>query len=118
MQILNILKSTLIMVVVLGVTAGCAAQAGKHEAKDVQKSKMHKVAERAITVAEASRKKARGVGGEWRDTSKIIKKARKALKSGDTKKALKLANQARHQGQMGYEQSMGYSDLKNDHYGR
>ncbi len=42
--------------------------------------------------------KAKAAGFEWRDSRKILKKAEKAEKAGDHKKALKLANQAKKQG--------------------
>ncbi len=42
--------------------------------------------------------KAKAAGFEWRDSQKILKKAEKAEKAGDHKKALKLANKAKKQG--------------------
>ena len=117
MQTVKILKLTLIMAVVLGVTIGCAAQPNGHESKAGQ-SKQYKIAERAIAVAEEAQKRAQSVGGQWRDTSKIIKQAKKALKSGDVNKAIKAANSATLQGQMGYEQAMASHSGQHDHYGR
>jgi hypothetical protein len=35
-----------------------------------------------------------------------LKKAEKAMKAGDMKKALKLANKAKDQGKMGYDQAL------------
>ena len=60
----------------------------------------------AVEKADASRKKAASVGGEWRDTGKMIKKAKAAAKEGDYNKALKLANTAYRQGELGYNQAM------------
>ena len=61
----------------------------------------------AISDAEAAVKKAKGVGGEWRDTKKkFIKKAKAAASKGDHKKAIKLANKAKTQGELGYKQAM------------
>jgi cytochrome c556 len=60
----------------------------------------------AIEKAEASAKKADSVGGEWRDTGKVIKKAKAAAKKGDYGTALKLANDAFRQGELGYQQAM------------
>ncbi len=54
--------------------------------------------------AKSNRAKAAEVGGEWRDVGKIIKQARKALKNGDYKKSVKLAEQAAEQGRLGHEQ--------------
>jgi len=63
-------------------------------------------AEQAIADAEAARKKAASVGGEWRDTAKMIKEAQDLVKSGEYDKAIKLANKAKRQGELGYAQSM------------
>ncbi len=46
----------------------------------------------AINAAKAAQKEAAGLGFEWRDTGKIIKKAEAAAKDGKNQKALKLAN--------------------------
>jgi hypothetical protein len=63
-------------------------------------------AEQAIADAEAARKKAASVGGEWRDTAKMIKEAQDLVKSGEYDKAIKLANSAKRQGELGYAQSL------------
>ncbi len=49
-----------------------------------------------------SAKKARG---EWRDSYKILGKAKKAYRKGDYKTATKLANKAKRQGIMGKAQA-------------
>lgn len=64
----------------------------------------------AVEKADASRKKAASVGGEWRDTGKMIKQANAAAKKGDYKRALKLANTAYRQGELGYQQAMDQKD--------
>ena len=51
----------------------------------------------AITAAEHEKKRAKGKGYEWRDTGKMIKKAKKAMKAGDFAKAVKMANKAKTQ---------------------
>jgi len=66
----------------------------------------------AIAKAEAARKKAASVNGEWRDTGKFIKQAEEAAKAGDYSKAVKLANKAEAEGQLGYEQQVSQSELK------
>ena len=63
-------------------------------------------AETAIAAAEAARKKADAVGGEWRDTAKMIKDAGEQLKSGQFDAAVKLANKAKQQGELGYAQAI------------
>lgn len=61
----------------------------------------------AIAAAEASLEKARGVEGEWRDAnSKMVKKAKEAAGKGEFEKAIKLANKAKFEGDMGYAQAM------------
>lgn len=62
-------------------------------------------AEKSIAAAEAARKKAASVGGEWRDTGKMIKKAEAAMKAGELDKAVKLATTAEKQGELGYIQA-------------
>jgi osmotically-inducible protein OsmY len=60
----------------------------------------------AAAAAKASIKKAKSVGGEWRDAGKILKKAAKLAKKGDYAKAIKLAVKVERQGELGYKQSM------------
>lgn len=60
----------------------------------------------AIDAAKAAKKKASSVDGEWRDVSKLIKQAEKALKEGDSDAAIKLAAKAQQQGELGYEQAI------------
>jgi len=64
----------------------------------------------AITAAEHEKKRAKGKGYEWRDTGKIIKKAKKAMKAEDYAKAVKLANKAKRQSANALKQ---YAEQKN-----
>jgi len=64
----------------------------------------------AITAAEHEKKRAKGKGYEWRDTGKIIKKAKKAMKAGNFAKAAKLANMAKRQSSNALKQ---YAEQKN-----
>ena len=57
-----------------------------------------------IAEAKAAIKKADSVGGAWRDSGKIIKKAEKLLAEGKRKEARKLAKKALKQGMLGYQQ--------------
>jgi len=59
----------------------------------------------AITAAKDAQKQANSVGGEWRDTGKMIKKAEKLLKDGKPEEAAKLAQAAEAQGMLGYMQA-------------
>ena len=64
-------------------------------------------AKSAIASAEAAVKKAAKIGGEWRDSKKkFIKKAKAAASKKDYKTAIKLANKAKAEGEMGYKQAM------------
>ena len=60
----------------------------------------------AEAAAKASIKKAASVGGEWRDSGKILKKAAAAAKKGNYAKAINLAVKAQNEGEMGYAQAM------------
>jgi hypothetical protein len=68
-------------------------------------------AKSAISAAEAAVKKAAKSGGEWRDSKKkFIKKAKAAASKKDYAKAIKLANKAKSEGEMGYKQAMAEKD--------
>lgn len=62
-------------------------------------------AEASIAAAKQAQKQAQSVGGQWRDTGKMIKKAEKLLKAGKTKQAAILAQEAEAQGMLGYMQA-------------
>jgi hypothetical protein len=61
--------------------------------------------ENAIAAAKDARKQAASVGGEWRDTGKMIKKAEQLLKQGKNEEAGKMAAAAEAQGMLGYMQA-------------
>jgi len=69
---------------------GCASGGGDSSATKGDASS-------AIIAAEHEKKRAKAKGYEWRDTGKIIKKAKKAMKAGEFGKAVKLANKAKRQ---------------------
>ena len=62
-------------------------------------------AEKAIAAAKDAQKQAASVGGEWRDTGKMIKKAEELLKAGKTEEAAKMAEAAEAQAMLGYIQA-------------
>ena len=95
MKASNIIRSAAIALALTGLGAG-SAQAGDDAAQFKQ----------AIEKAEAAKKKAASVKGEWRDTGKIIKKAKAAAKKGDYGKAIKLAHTAYRQGELGHQQAV------------
>ena len=54
-------------------------------------------ADKAISNAESARQAAIQVGYEWRDTAKLIKKAKELAKAGKTEQAMALAKKAEQQ---------------------
>ncbi len=62
--------------------------------------------EQALADANAAVEKAKGVGGEWRDTGKLIKKAQEAAGKGDYAQAVKFANKAKLHSDIGYQQAL------------
>ena len=59
----------------------------------------------AIQAAVKSIEAAKKVRGEWRDSYKILGKAKKAFHKGDMKKAMKLAKKVERQGHIGKAQA-------------
>ncbi|MES9844443.1 MAG: hypothetical protein ABW131_07320 [Candidatus Sedimenticola sp. 6PFRAG5] len=98
----------LVLAGALCMTAGSVLAADKAKAADPKAAEISKV----IAAADAARKKAASVEGEWRDTGKFIKQAKKALESGDYDKAMKLARKARAEGELGYAQAVAQTELK------
>lgn len=97
------IKQLLTALALTALISGCAGEAVKPATADS--------ANQAIAAADAARKKAGSVSGEWRDTAKIIKQANKAAKSKDYAGAVKLANKAREQGELGYTQAVSQKEL-------
>lgn len=102
-MITKILKQTILAasIAVMGASFAGSAFAGP--------------AEDAIADAKAAQKQAHSVGGEWRDTGKIIKKAEKLLSEGKSEEAEKLARAAEAQGMLGYMQATAQSDTGDLH---
>lgn len=61
--------------------------------------------------ADAARKQAASMHYEWRDTGKMLKKAKEAAAKGDYETAEKLANKARMQGEMAVAQAKEQEQL-------
>ncbi len=72
-------------------------------------------AEDAIADAKEAQKQADSVGGEWRDTGKMIKKAEELLAEGKAAEAEQLAREAEAQGMLGYMQATSQSDVNKLH---
>ena len=67
----------------------------------------------AIKAAEDAIKKSAAAGGEWRDAKNVyIKKAKAALAKGDLKAAMKNAEIAKFQGEMGVKQAAEQTNAK------
>ncbi len=62
--------------------------------------------EQLRATAEASIDKAASVGGEWRDSRKLLESADKAASEGQLDRAVALAEQAKRQGELGYAQAV------------
>jgi len=60
---------------------------------------------KAIQAAKEAQKQAASVGGEWRDTGKMIKKAEELLKEGKNKEAAEMAEAAEIEAMLGYMQA-------------
>jgi hypothetical protein len=89
------------------VLSGCSYFGGGESTGGAAMSGEAAEAQAAIKAAGAALKKARGVGGEWRDSNKkMLKKAKAAASKNDFKTAIKLANKAKFEGEMGYAQAM------------
>ncbi len=98
MKTSNTFRGAAIALALTGLLSGGA------QASEIDQATQFK---QAIEKAEAATKKAASVKGEWRDTGKIIKKAKAAAEKGDYHNALKLANTAYRQGELGYQQAVG-----------
>ena len=59
----------------------------------------------AYEAAQSARKKAASLSYEWRDTGKMLKKAKEAAGKGDYETAEKLAKKAEFQGEMAVAQA-------------
>jgi len=86
------------------IAAGTATAANKSEA------------DAAIAAAKSAQKAANAVGGEWRDTGKMIKKAEKEAAAGNYGTAMELAKKAEQQGMLGKQQAMNQKGVGNPGY--
>jgi len=98
MKFNHIFKPFFIMMLVLGLVAGCASTPDEGASDGV-------TAEQAIADAKSANAQAKKMGAEWRDTAKLIKKAEKALADGDDAAAIKLANKAQRQAENAMKQA-------------
>lgn len=101
MKFNHLLKSFFMMMLVLGLVAGCASTPEDGDAVADQAT-----AEQAIADAKSSNAQAKKMNAEWRDTGKIIESAEAALADGDYAKAIELANKAQRQAEIAMKQAM------------
>ncbi len=103
-------------------TAGCNSNTTQEESTSMinerqqeitdSVAKVKKEVDGMIKLAESNQKKAKSVGGEWRDIGKFIKQAKKFQSNGQCEKAIKTLQKAIIQGEMGYKQAMAQKELK------
>lgn len=103
-------KSLLLVTLLVGLLS--AGMTTNLVADEMSAAKVQKL----IDAADAARKEASSVGGEWRDTATMIEKAKALLAKGDFVAAAKLANEAAKQGHLGYEQAVSQQELKMPSY--
>jgi len=98
MKMNNFVRPLFIMMLVLGLAAGCASTPDGSTDGGIS-------AEQAIADAKSANAQAKAMGAEWRDTGKVIKSAEAALAAGDDAKAIKLANKAKRQAENAMKQA-------------
>jgi hypothetical protein len=97
---------------VLGLAAGCASTSPEEKVTAAQtqsapaQRELSGVAAKAIEDARAAVKKAESVNGLWRDPESLIKQAEAALAQGNEATAIKLAQKAKKEAELGYQQAM------------
>ena len=84
----------------LALSMGCAT------ANSTQGNQAEMAAKEVITEAKSFNEMARAKNFEWKSTSSYIKKAEEAMAKGDYALALDLAEHARLEGKMAYQQSI------------
>ena len=65
----------------------------------------------SVKAATSEIDKAKDMGYEWRDSRKLLEKAAKLNKDGDAKKAMKLVEQAKQQGQLAVIQAKSQANV-------
>ena len=98
MKFTQLIKPLFIVMLALGLVAGCATDGGTSDSSGY-------TAEQAIANAKSANAQAKKMGAEWRDTGKIIKSAEDALAAGDEEKAKTLAGKAQRQAEIAMEQA-------------
>ena len=100
------MKNIVTLAAIAAFTLGACASGPVHTKND---------AAGAIAAAEHETSRAKKKNYEWRDTGKIIKKAKDAMKKEDYDEAVKLANIAKQQSTMALQQYADQKDAANKH---
>ncbi|VAX12900.1 hypothetical protein MNBD_GAMMA24-819 [hydrothermal vent metagenome] len=95
MKIFHSLKLASLLVLAVSLTVGCASTT-EEVGQDT--------AAAAIAAAKTANDQVKAEEYEWRDTGKLIKKAKKAMAEGRYAEAVKLANKARRQAENAIKQ--------------
>ena len=103
MKFKNKIKQLSVILLTASIAVGCASQQKQDEPAPAAK-KGPSASSIAIANAAAAMKKAKSLNFLWRDTGKILKKAKAAASKGDETQAVKLANKARSQAEMAVKQ--------------
>lgn len=105
MKIRNILSVTALS---LALLAGCASNQSDTSAESQAKAPSAEMTafQQSYEAVASAVKKANSVGGEWRDTGKMMKQAKAAAEKGDFAAANKLLDKAKFQAEVGYQQAM------------
>ncbi len=104
MKFNHLIKPFFIIMLVLGLVAGCASSPDDAGGAD------QATAEQAIADAKSANAQAQKMGVEWRDTGDMIKEAEAAYAAGDYTKALELANAAKRQAENAMAQAKSEAD--------
>ncbi len=93
MKILSALKHAALLAIMIGAVTGCATAPQQEEPQ----APTTQEAQAAISEARDAISEAQAAGALWRDTADLVAQAEAAMASGDTARAIELANQARRQ---------------------
>lgn len=95
------IAATIVSALLLAACASTPQNKMEHDAEDFPT---------LIKQAEAAVQKSAEIGFEWRDVSKLIGQAKMAAANGDLERAIKLAIQAKRQGELAYQQGLDQQD--------
>lgn len=100
MKRISLGRQLIMVVMALGLVAGCATAPKEAEQPAGPSAAMTQ----AIDSAKSAIANAKSLDALWRDTEDMLAEAEKAAAAGDEQNAIKLANQARSQAELGINQ--------------